>query len=187
MELYILELNLASRWLLIRLLNQCPDHTPVDDRTIRDVRKRFELKEAQKEHKKLVRQRNLEIWEAQKKLDEEEENFNKARERGEKYEINQDIEIPDGIDWDDLIETRAKSYTIDDSYIAWLKTQFDPAKAQWEKLKRLDSNGKLIVDDMLVTAAMREAIADLSDAIYNAKPVRENQGEASRMKEIENN
>ncbi|MBN1535181.1 MAG: hypothetical protein JW908_00510 [Anaerolineales bacterium] len=181
MELMKIELNLASRWLLVRMLNQCPDHTPADSRMIRDIRKRFELKQAQKEQKRMVRDRSFEIWETDEKLKEEENKYREAKAKGEAYEIDREIEVPDGIDWDDLSETKARTFTVDDSYIAWLKTQYD--KAEWGKIKRVETNGKMVVDEILVTASMSAALADLDDALHNSRPARAKDDDALSLKD----
>jgi len=150
------ELNLASRQLIGLLLGEVTKIDLTAARIIREVRRRFDIREGQREVEKLTREREEEVAEYQ----------------GMAKQITDPVErslamrdTPELLTWDDLMGMEARTFTIDDAHLKWVQDVLQgkdwgaPRPGQ-ERATQLP-------------AAMIEAIADLADALGEAKGVRD--------------
>ena len=155
-EIYM---TLASRSLILRVLGQAKSVTLDTTKIGREVRHRFELREAEKEIEKMESKHEGEylkdLLAYQAKLKES------TLTETDKPPARQ------AVSWDDLMELPAKRYTIDDHYVDWLLGELK--EKDWRKVYAQNEQGRLEETEIPVSVAQMEAIADLGDALVKAK------------------
>lgn len=139
MALQTITLTLASRHIIQVLLSDVPSVDVAKARLIRDVRRRLDLKEVQREVNALdeeARQMGLRVsWETILAYEEE-------------------------------VDESPREYTLDDSYIKFVQELM--SARNWNESK-VETQGGMQTIQVAVPAAMAEAIADLADALAEAK------------------
>lgn len=152
-------LTLASRSLISRVLTQTKSVTTSTAKTGREIRSRLELRESGKAIDKLEKVHEhafmAELLVYQEKVKEETATEN---------------DLPPtqaNVSWDELMDTEAKRYTIDDVYINWLLDELE--QKDWRKVYLHNPNGTVQMAETSVSVAQMEAIADLVDALEKAK------------------
>jgi len=141
MALQTITLTLASRHIVQILLSDVPKVDIAKARLIRDVRRRLELKDVQREINA---------------LDDE------ARQMG--MRVSWDTILS----YEEEVEEAPRQFTLDDAYIKFIQELM--SARNWNESK-VETQGGMQTVQVSVHAAMAEAIADLADALADAQEV----------------
>jgi len=164
-----LELNLADRQLIGRLVTELESVNLATAHTIRAIRQALDLRQAQKAVNALGRDEVLEQLQTTcTRLYEEEKERDELSEQQLRWlERMLTVEAEPLTTWDDLGDTEKKQFTLDDAYIVWIKELLE--KKDWASQRVPDQRGGFQVAPVLVAPSLAEAIANLSDALNEAK------------------
>jgi hypothetical protein len=151
-------LSLADRVLINRVLSNVKKVSLETTRTIREVHQVFELRAADKERERLANERQLDR-DFQAKTAEKIEDL-AERKRAE-------AEIPAPFSWADL-DVCAQTYALDDVHLKWLRREVE--SADWQHVRQWHpQTGEWTKVEIPVTVDMMVAIANLGDALAAAK------------------
>jgi len=160
------ELNLADRQLVSRLVAGADKVDLAVARSIRDIRRRFELKEAQRLADRLNNDKEIDKLEVicdelyHEHIDTRED-LNEMQKGWFKQQL--DPWKLAAVTWDDLMETGGNTFTIDDTYLVYLRDQLETFN--WSEVRTQE--GQLV--SIPVPPVLAEAIADLGDSLAGAK------------------
>jgi hypothetical protein len=126
-------------------------------RMIREIRRKLDVREAQRE----IDSRNREIEEAWVELSKKLVLISDQHERSLAAR-----EAQQQLTWDDLLESDLKTFTLDDAYIKWMED---------ELARQLADADRPFGGFKVMSAAMKEAIACLADELKYAETVESGQ------------
>jgi len=166
--LHKLELNLADRQIISRVVTELETVSLDTTHTIRAIRQALDLRTAQREVGALGRDDVLEQLQAVcTRLYKEEKEKGELNEQQLHWLERMLTVDPEPLTtWDDLGETEKKQFTLDDAYIEWLKKLLK--EKDWASTRVPDQRGGYQKVTALVAPALSEAIANLSDALNEA-------------------
>lgn len=169
MTLKALQITPADQLVISNLLSGVRMSDPDTLRNVREVRRRFDVKRADKKLAKLTRKlREFAIAEGidwDDLLDSED-----LLESAHNRRAVEDAELEQR-KLDSLIEKisglgEAREFTVDSAFLVWIQARLNGQN--WEQVRRMEPDRKVVEIEVIVSVGQAEAIADFSDKLNAA-------------------
>lgn len=176
----IVKLNLASRIVILNMLSNPESVTSDIPRKTRSITRALKLQEADEERDKLVepKERAREPALLHNQL-QNEMGIVAARE-GKQFTPNY-IKVPSPYKWEELSATEIEEFAINKDDLAWLKGIAD--KYHWDIRKTTNQMGQQVELKINIDIGMQIAIADMEDALLDAREKKEQNGDTEKHTE----